>query len=132
MKILIDTTLSPRIARALDALLKPGHSVLHMNDLGNALTTDQHILDFLKDVEDAVVIGTDLEIVDHPHRIAALREWNRPVFLLTPDWLDLTPEDHAWKLMSQMPSLLKKIRPGAKPVIHLVPAKPGTRIRKIA
>jgi len=132
LKILIDATLSPRIARALDALLKPAHSVMHVSDLGSAQTTDQHILDFLRSVDDAVVIGTDLDLVDHPHRVAALREWNCPVFLLATDWLKLTPDNQAWKLMGHMPSLLKKIQPGAKSVIHLLPAKPRARIRKIA
>jgi len=132
VKILIDATLSPRIARALDALVKPAHNVLHVNDLGGAQTTDRHILDFLKGVDDAVVIGTDLDIVDHPHRIAALREWNCPVFLLATDWLELTPDHQAWKLMGQMPSLLKKVQPGAKSVIYLLPAKLKARIRKIA
>ena len=132
MNLIFDATLSPRLARVLKTLLEPEHSATHIRDALGHDATDQRIGAFIQSTGDAMMVTVDLDISDNPHRIAALREWNCPVVLISSAWLELKPWDQAWMFLRLVPALLNKCQalPGA-PVYLVAPGMKG-RIRKIA
>ena len=132
MNILLDTTLPPRFARALHLLMHPDHSVSHVRDLLGNDATDQHMADHLIEHPDTFVIGIDLEVSEHPHRVGEILAWNRAVFLLHADWMESELWDQAWMLNSRIPDMLKKVSAVNAPAVFLVPADAGGRIRKLA
>jgi hypothetical protein len=103
-----DNTLSPKLARSLDQLLQPEHSVRHLKQ------------DFLPSVEDQqwmrelsqkaagpnAVVTADVRIQRNPHGLAAWKESGHIIFFLNPAWTDLTSWQQAQKLTKVLPTLI--------------------------
>jgi len=132
MNILIDATLPPRTARSLHTLLHPGHSVSHVRDILGNDASDQHISDHLRDHPDTIMIGVDVDITSHPHRLAALRAHQRSIFLLASAWTDEPVLTQAWMLINWMPRMIQTSESSKSAAIYLVPASPSGRIRKVS
>lgn len=132
MNFLLDATLPPRLARALHALAQPEHRVLHAREIHGQNVTDEQWAATLHETPDAAVLSLDLDISDHPHRIAAVQAWERPVFLLTMAWLDHTPWEQAWMLTRLLPAIIAKAAAAPGPVIYTVSPGLKGRIRKLA
>lgn len=132
MNLLFDATLPPRLAHALDALVRPEHRVLHVRDLRGPSATDEQWLATLRETAGGAVLTMDLDIADHPHRIAAVLAWERPVFLLACAWLDHTPWEQACMLTRLLPAIIAKAVAATGPSVYMVsPGRKG-RIRKFA
>lgn len=123
MNILIDASLSPRIARALDAVFGSDDatcaSVGAMADAALACREQA-----------GAWIGIDLDSSTQPHRMTALAEMGRHLVLLAPEWIDLSPADQASLLLRVMPRILKRLRGSGERLTLLVTAGPAPRIRK--
>jgi hypothetical protein len=132
MNILLDATLPPRFARALNLLVQPDHTAAHIRDILGNDATDRHVADHLETNPDIIVIGVDLEISSNPHRAYSLRTWQRPVFLLHAGWANSDLWDQAWKLTRRIPEFIKKSLVDKKPEIYTVPAGIAGRIRKVS
>jgi len=128
MNLVLDTSLSPRLARLLDAALGPAHRVVHATELAEQ-ATDRMIADHVAAHAPALIIGMDLDVTAHPHRMAALKEMGAAVALLTTDWLTHDPVTQSWMLLRLMPRLLKKAQVSANPILLVSPGNGGS-IRK--
>lgn len=132
MMLICDATLPPRVARALHLLAGPQQSVIHLRDAPGAQATDEALAGFVQSQPDAAVISMDLDMSDQPHRLAALREWGRPVFLLSTGWLELASWDFAWMLARLVPVMSNKARAIPGPAMYVVTPGLNSRMRKVA
>jgi len=132
MNILVDAALPPRLARALQVLVRPDHSVCHPRDVLGNDASDRHLHDYLRSQPDVIVIGQDFDLIEHPHRLAALREWDRPVFLLSAAWLDAEPWTQAAMLIERLSAIVAKAAKASAPRIYLVPPARKGSIRTLA
>lgn len=132
MNIVVDSSLSPRIARLLAAVLEPEHRAMHQNDLATGAATDAGLADHLASLSNALLLGLDLEITGHPHRLAALRELGCSVALLSPEWFKVPPPGQAWMLLRLLPRLLKRVQEAKSPVLLTISAGNQPSIRKAA
>jgi hypothetical protein len=78
------------------------------------------------------LVGIDLDIIGHPHRMKALQLLNRPVFLLAAGWLEESPWNQACMLASCLPAIIAKTQQVGGPSVLLVSPPPKSRIRKLA
>jgi len=132
MNIILDATLPPRFALMAQALFEPVHQTTHTRTALGHDATDERVREFVGAQPGAVVISVDLDISDNPHRIAALREWGVPVFLLTSSWLELGPTDQSWMFIRALPAMIGKAQAIPDPSVYLVAPGLKGRIRKIA
>lgn len=132
MNIVIDATLSPRIARTLDAVLGPEHRVTHVRGLSDGQATDAQLHEFTSANNPALVIGLDLETTAQPHRLAALKEFNCHAAVLATDWLKIRPTEQAWRLLHVFPRLLTRVQSSSGLCLVSISAAKGLPIRKIA
>jgi len=132
MNLLLDATLPPRLARALHLLLQPEHTAAHVRDLLGNDASDRMLLQHVHEHPGSLVLGIDLEVIDNPHRLAAMRECRCPVFLLSSAWLEVSEWNLVWMAAKRMPSILEIARTVPGPSIYLVPPVDKGRIRKQA
>lgn len=132
MNLLLDSTLAPRLARALNTLLQPEHSAAHLRDILGNDVSDSMVIQHIKDHPGSMMIGVDLDVIDNPHRVAALRECGCPVFLLSSAWLELAEWSVVWMLANRLPAMIDTARTVPGPAIYLVPPVDRGRIRKQA
>jgi len=132
VNLLLDATLPPRLARALHVLLQPDHSAAHIRDILGNDASDSMLIQHIQDHPGSLILGIDLDIIDNPHRMAALRECGCPVFLLSSAWLELNEWSLVWMLTNRLPSILHTAEKIPGTSIYLVPPFDKGRIRKQA
>jgi hypothetical protein len=115
VRFFLDNNLSPKVARALNALLEPEHSAHHLKDLYPADTLDEVWMTDLGTQPDWVILSGDSAITRNPHEVRAWKEAGHPIFFLKPGWTHLPRWDSASKLFHRFPEILKlaqKAKPG--------------------
>jgi predicted nuclease of predicted toxin-antitoxin system len=115
MRLLIDSALSPSVARELT---QAGHDAVHFRDRGLADASDAEILT-LAEREDRIVISADTDF----GTLLTLRNLTRPSFILLRGQIDRRPESQAQVLIREIPALEEHLSAGAIVVIT------GDRIR---
>jgi hypothetical protein len=88
-EIFLDNNLSPKVARALNALLEPEHSAHHLKDLYPAGTLDEVWMRDLGNQTGWVILSGDSAISRNPHEVRAWKEAGHPIFFLKPAWAHL-------------------------------------------
>lgn len=106
MKFFFDNNLSPKLARGLDALVRPEHEVVHLKAKFPADASDIFWMRSLAKEPDWVIVSGDLRIRRNPHEIKAWQEAGHTTFFLKKGWIDLTFWDQAWKFAKALPDLI--------------------------
>ena len=131
MKIVIDSSLSPRMARVLNAVLAPTHNVVHTNDVSGKNNADAEICEYLRANVPSLFIAQDLDTIGQPHRMAALGEMKCHIVLLAPGWLNIRPDEHPWMLLKIIPRVLKRLEQGSGAILLQITPGPQPHIRKL-
>ena len=115
MRFFLDNNLSPKVARALNALLEPEHSAHHLKELYSPNTPDEVWMTDLCNQSGWVILSGDSAISRNAHEVRAWKEAGHPIFFLKPAWTHLQRWEAASKLFHRFPEILKlsqKAKPG--------------------
>lgn len=128
MRFFFDNNLSPKLARSLDALVRPEHQVVHLKEKFPADTSDVAWMHSLAKEPDWVIISGDLQIRRNPHEIKAWQEAGHTTFFLKKGWIDLPFWDQAWKFAKVFPDLMKAAERARKGTAFYI--TPNTKIEE--
>ena len=98
MKFFLDNCLAIRHARALNEMLKPEHSFIHLQDKFSADTKDETWIHQLGQEGGWLVISGDYRIGKNAHERAAWHQSGLTVFFLKKGWTNLPPLQQHSKL----------------------------------
>ena len=116
MKFLLDRYLPARQARALNALLAPEHSFLHINEKFGPATRDVAWVESLARETGWVVLSGDARAGQSAHECTAWRDSGLAIFFLTRGWANLPPREQHAKLTLLLPKIINSAKaalPGA-------------------
>lgn len=116
MKFFLDNNLSPRLARALDALVAENGEVTHLRDKFSADTPDIEWLEGLANEGGWIVISGDLRITRNAHERRVWQQSRLTAFFLKRAWMNQDFWLHASRLIGWFPDILaqaRKVEPGA-------------------
>jgi len=131
VKIVVDTSLAPRIARILESALAPTHNVVHANDISGRSNSDAEVCSYVKANVPSVIIMQDLDTSGQPHRMTAIGELETNVIMLAHAWLKIRPDEHAWMLLKVIPRALKRIEEASGTAMLQITPGPQPHIRKL-
>ena len=117
MRLLVDANLSPQLVSPLRQL---GHDVVHVADIDMLTASDTEILQ-IAETDKRVVITAD---TDFPMMLA-LRRASSPSVVLLRGVSDLTPDDHADLIASNLPSVATALEAGA--IVTITPSRVRVR-----
>lgn len=116
MKFFLDNNLSPKLARAMDALEgEHGDRVVHLREKFLQNETDENWMRALATEQGWYVITCDKRISKNPHEIQAWKESGLVVFFLKYSWLDTGFWNIAWRLIKKWEDIkefAQKSKPG--------------------
>jgi hypothetical protein len=104
LKLLLDHNLSPRLAKALDALFAE-HQIVALRDKFSADSTDVDWITALDREGGWAVLTRDLRIRQRPHERAALDRSRIVYFFLGGAWQKFTVEETAVRLIRLIPKM---------------------------
>ena len=116
MRFFLDNCLAIRHARALHEMVKPDHSVTHLQDKFPANAKDEDWIRSLGAERDWVVISGDYRIGKNAHERCAWQESGLTVFFLNKGWMNIPPLLQHSKLGLVMERIIEaavKARPGS-------------------
>ena len=105
MKILLDNNLSPRIARALNALFEPDHEVVSLRDKFPPDTSDAALIDALRREGRWVIVSGDRRITRNRAHAAAFRDSKLIGFFLSKGLYKSTVQKQAERLLALWESM---------------------------
>ena len=109
MRLLVDNNLPPRVARALNELVKADdHSVVALRDKFAENTPDVEWIEALGAEGGWVVLTLDHDIVRRKAEKAAWRKARLIAFVLTRGWSTFPPLDTAWRLIRWWPQIVQQ------------------------
>jgi PIN like domain len=123
VKFFLDNNLSPKLARALHALLEPDHSAHHLKDKYPKDTLDEVWMAELGKEEDWIILTGDTAISRNPHEQRAWLEAGLPIFFLKHGWADLNGWEKAAKLFHHFPEILKLAQRAKPRDAYVIPVK---------
>jgi len=106
VRFFFDNNLSPKLARSLNVLVAPEHTVTHLKELFAANTPDEVWMGQLASQPGWVIVSGDLRIRRNPHEIRAWQAAGHTTFFLKKGWLDLQTWDQAWKFVKVFPEMV--------------------------
>ena len=106
MKFFVDNNLSPKVARALNCLVTPKHSVSHLKDRFLPDTSDVEWLDALAKEDGWIILSADTAISRNPHEVEAWKRAGHPIFFFKPKWVKMKLWDQASKLFKVFPDII--------------------------
>jgi hypothetical protein len=109
LKLLLDHNLSPRIARALDALFSPDHEVAALQDRFPADAADAIWIGGLDRQGGWAVLTRDLRIRTRPHERAALDRSRIVFFYLDGAWRKFDVAETAARLIRLVPLMARQV-----------------------
>jgi hypothetical protein len=116
MRFFLDNCLAIRHARALNEMVKPDHSFVHLKDKFDADTKDEDWIRKLGEEGDWIVISGDYRIGKSAHERQAWHESKLTAFFLSKGWMNIPLlQQH-----SKMALILDEI------IEHALKAKPGS------
>jgi hypothetical protein len=88
MKFFLDNNLSPKIAKALNNLVWPGHQVVHLKEKFSADISDQEWMRKLAEEDERwIIITADIHISRNQHEVRAWKQCGHTIFFLKPAWI---------------------------------------------
>lgn len=131
MRFFVDNNISPRLAKALNALEdRDKCEVVHLKEKFDQSVSDIKWITELGQEGNWVVLSCDRNILRNPHEKAAWKESGLTVFFFKESYLKLGYWDQAWQLVKKWPEIKKtaeKYSSGSLFVLGI----PGTKIEKI-
>lgn len=106
MKFFFDNNLAPKLAKGLNALVQPEHSVVHLKEKFAANVEDEVWMKNLAQEQEWVIITADIRISRNPHEVKAWQEAGHTVFFLKPGWTDLKFWEQANKFTKAFPQII--------------------------
>jgi PIN like domain len=107
LKLLLDHNLSPRLAKALDALFVD-HEIIALRDKFSADVTDVNWITALDREGGWAVLTKDIRIRQRPHERAALDRSRIVYFFLGGAWRKFTVEETAVRLIRLIPKMVSQ------------------------
>ena len=128
MNFFIDNNLPPRLARALNELSKPDHTVQHLRDRFPANTPDTKWIRILsEDIEtDSVLVSGNWRITRHAHECKAWLDSGLTAFFLKKGWNNIKYWEQAAKLVKSWPDLIYQATHVEKGIGFFVPVRGAT------
>lgn len=123
MRFFLDNCLPIRHARALNEILQPEHTVVHLQEMFPHNTKDVDWIRSLGPQGGWIIISGDYRIGKSPHEKAAWHESCLTVFFLAKGWTNITPLLQHSKLtliLEDIIDLAERAKPGTG---YLVPIK---------
>jgi hypothetical protein len=100
MRFIFDNNLSPRLAKALNALREQdGDSVAHLRERGLDSVPDEEYIRQLAQEDDWTVVTCDIAISRKPHQVQAWLDSGLIFVILKKGWISLDFWKKAWKLI---------------------------------
>ena len=127
MKLLLDHNLSPRLAKALDALFVE-HQILALRDKFSADVTDIEWIAGLDREGGWAVLTKDIRIRQRPHERAALDRSRIVYFFLGGAWRKFTVEETAVRLIRLIPKMAAQTELADRGRFEL-PINAGSKLR---
>ena len=121
MRFFLDNCLSPRLAKCLDALGAPRHSVTHLREMFEEDTTDPEWIGTLAKQGDWILVSGDMRITKNPQNREAWTRSKLTGFFLGKGWSNRPLEEQAWRLVRWWPDITKvaaRVKPGAGFLVH--------------
>lgn len=106
MKFFVDNCLAPKHAAALNALVQPEHSVMHLRDKFAADTPDEVWLTALGKEGGWIVLSGDCRISRNAHERAAWHTSRLTAFFLAKGWQNLPLMEQHSKLSHSLPRVI--------------------------
>ena len=124
MNFFIDNNLSPRIARALDALEgEHGERVVHLKEKFQQDATDEYWMQSLGKEKGWIIITCDKRISKNPHELKAWKESGLIVFFLKSSWLTLQFWEQSWQIIKRWQEIKSLAKSADQNKAYLVPVK---------
>jgi len=111
MNFFFDNTMSPRLARAINALVEPeGHSVQALRELFPTDAFDETWIPKLSSFEgEWVVVTHDRAITRRPHERAALEATDLRICFLSSAWANHDGLGQAWRLIKYWDKIVQNV-----------------------
>jgi hypothetical protein len=119
----LDNNLPPRTARALDALLQPADSAVHLKDEFPPDTSDVEWMQALARRTALIIISGDVNISRNPHEVRAWKEAGHTIFFLRNGWTNLQLWEQAAKLFHLFPEIIKRAKKAKRGSGFMVPLR---------
>jgi hypothetical protein len=110
VKFFFDNNLPLKLARALNCLVEPDHSVIHLRQRFKENAQDIEWLNELGKEEGWVIISADTSILRNPHEREAWRQSGHPIFAYRHALLNQTLWEQAAKLCHAFPAIIERSR----------------------
>lgn len=123
MKFFLDNNLPPRTAKALDCLLQPTDSAVHLKDEFPPNTPDIEWMKALSRRTGLIIISGDVNISRNPHEVRAWKEAGHTIFFLKNGWIQLPLWEQAAKLFHVFPNILKKAQKARRGSGFMIPVR---------
>ena len=123
MKFFLDNNLPPRTARALNCLLEPADTAVHLKDEFPADTPDVQWMQALARHSGLVIISGDVNISRNPHEVRAWKEAGHTIFFLRNGWTHIQLWEQAAKLFHIFPDIVKRARKAKQGAGFMVPVR---------
>lgn len=123
MRFFLDNNLPPRVARALNCLLEPNNSAIHLKERFKPDTSDVEWLDTLAGEAGWIILSADTAISRNPHEFKAWKRAGHPTFFLKSNWVHQPLWEQASRLFHLFPEILKRAEKARKGDAFLVPFK---------
>ena len=130
MKFFVDNNISPKAARALNCLVEPHHSVVHLKDKFAAETPDIEWMEKLAEEPGWIIVSGDTNISRNPHEINAWKTAGHTIFFLTHGWIHLGRFEQASKLLAIFPRIIELAEKAKRSSAFMVPVR-GAKIEKL-
>lgn len=108
MKLLLDHNLSPKLARALQAIFDD-HTIISLRDRFASNTSDEEWISALDKDGGWAVLTKDLRIRTRPHERAALDRSKIVFFFLAGSWKGFSVEETAARLIRLIPKIAAQV-----------------------
>lgn len=132
MKLLFDHNLSPRVARAINELIKDtGSSAVALRDKFPPDTSDRQWIDQLGSEGKWAVVSGDRRITKNRAERAAWLQTDLVGFFLEPALAKLDPLQQAARLIMWLPAIEQQLGLIGGPALFALPLKATSRLRQI-
>ena len=108
MRFFVDNNISHRVARALNCLVEPRHSVVHLKERFLADTSDIAWMTALAEESDWIILSADIAISRNPHEVAAWKKAGHPTFFFKPAWVQQPFWEQASRICHLFPDIIKQ------------------------
>jgi exonuclease III len=130
VKFFVDNNLSPKVARALNCLVEPQHSVIHLKDKFLANATDVDWMRKLAEEQSWIIVSGDVNISRNPHEVRAWKAAGHTIFFLAPGWTHLKSFEQASKLFALFSRIMQLALKAKQGSAFMVPVR-GAKIEAL-